>query len=341
MRFQTWILGFALSLLTLPCVADRLIIEPDMGRDPIINALNEAQSNVQLVMYGLTDTRLINTLIQTKNRGKYVAVLLEPSPYRTPDENTLAINRLKTANVDVLIPNPDFTLTHQKTLIVDGKSAVIMTFNFTHATFDKERNFGLMITDPDMIREIQAVFAADAKHEAIKVKNPNLVWSPNNSREKILSFIESAHSNIQIYAEGLQDYQVIGALANAARSGVKVQILMSTYGNPNRARKQINFLTRAGIQVQFSNQYEIHAKVIIVDQNRALLGSINLTNPSINKNRELSIFVKEPRIIAELEQTFAEDWGQTHAAARKVRKRDPNIALAKQLKSLLREFARA
>ncbi len=46
-----------------------------------------------------------------------------------------------------------------------------MTFNLTHAAFSqthhRERNFALLITEPSMVQEIQAVFNADWQHQAV------------------------------------------------------------------------------------------------------------------------------------------------------------------------------
>lgn len=307
-----------LACLIFFCVStafatEQLITEPDMGREPILAMMNNAKSSIKLVIYGLTDKQFINALINAKDQGKNVQVLLEPSPYLAQAENNYAKQTLRANDFDLQLPNPDYKLTHQKTLVIDQNTAVIMTFNFTNATFKKERNFALIITDPDEIQEIQRVFSADWQHIAVTVNNPNLVWSPNNSREKILDFINNAHQSIKIYAEGLSDSQVIGALAKAAHSGVRVEVLMSK--ESHRSQKKSVYLADAGVQVRISKQYMIHAKVILIDDKRALLGSINLTKPSMDSNRELSIITASENIVQTLNQTFDADWASANKAA--------------------------
>ena len=291
--------------------SEQLIIEPEMGRAPILSLMNDAKSSIKLVIYGLTDEQFINALIKAKNKGKNVQVLLEPKPYRAEGENTSAMQKLHADDIALQQPNPDFKLLHQKTLLIDQNYAVIMTFNFTHSTFKKERNFALIITDPAELQEIQNVFSADWQHKNIAVNNPNLVWSPNNSREKILELIHQAHSSIKIYAEGLSDYRVIGALAKAARSGANVQVLMSAEWN-KRDNKKFAYLSKAGVNVRFSKNYMIHAKVILIDQKRALLGSINLTKPSMDDNRELSVITNSANIVNALNSTFDTDWREAN-----------------------------
>jgi phosphatidylserine/phosphatidylglycerophosphate/cardiolipin synthase-like enzyme len=286
--------------------SDQLIIEPDMGRAPILTAMNHAKSSIHLVMYGLTDEKCIEALIDVKNKN--LQILLEKNPYKAEDENTLAIKLLQENNVPLYWPNPEFKLTHQKTFLFDHNKVLIMTFNLTHSTFTKERNFALLTTDQAIVDEIESVFEADKKHHHIAVNNPNLVWCPNNCRERIRSLIKNAKSSITIYAQDISDYSITGTLGTAARSGIRVQLLLSESANRIKNQKRFEYLQRAGVLIHFNKHYIIHAKVIIIDNQYALLGSINLTESSINDNRELSIITKDPRVIKELITTFREDW---------------------------------
>ena len=296
----------AFSLITT-AFAGELIIEPDAGRMPILSAINQATSSINLVIYGFTDERFIEALIHAKNTGKSVQILMEQTPYKTENENAAAIEQFQAHGVSLRWPDNSFKLLHQKMFLFDQNRAMIMTFNLTHSTFKNERNFALVITDPAETREIQTVFNADWKHTAVSVNNPNLIWSPDNAREKILSFIQSATSSIQIYDENISDFQVIGALAKAARKGVNIKILVSV--DPEKWNsKKFAFLKKAGVEIENSQHYLIHAKVIIVDNKKAMIGSINLTKPSLDNNRELAVLTQDPKVIRQLLNTFYSDW---------------------------------
>lgn len=301
-----FIITFLLCLASTAFASEQLIIEPDNGRTPLINAIENAKSSINLVMYGLTDPDMIKTLTDAQKSGKQIQVLLEPHPYKAEGENNFAIKHFQKAHVTVQWPNPQFKLTHQKTCLIDQQHAIIMTFNLTKSSFKNERNFALIIDDPAEIQEINRVFTADWQHKSVTVNNPNLIWSPDNSREKILNFINNAKLDIKIYAQNLTDYQTIGALAKAARAGKHVEIIMS-----NQSRKmqgKLDYLRRAGAIIHFNTNQIIHAKVIIVDHNRAIIGSINLTQPSMDDNRELSVITHDPTVINQLEKTFDRDW---------------------------------
>ncbi len=292
----------------------QLIIEPDMGRAPITHLINDATHSVDLVIYGFTDTQLADAFIHAKNGGKSVRILLQHYPYKADDENQNIIEKLQAEKLNLIWPDGDFKLTHQKTLVIDQQQALVMTFNFTHSTFKNERNFALLISDPAEVQEIQDVFNHDWQHQKTAVQQADLIWSPNNSRDKLLALIRSAKSEMNVYAEGLNDYQIVGALAKAARSGVKVHILTSVEKD-HVPSKQFDYLTRAGAEIRFDPDYIIHAKVIMVDHHQAELGSINFTRASINANRELAVISQDADVVKKLYSVFEQDWKQSSASA--------------------------
>ncbi len=303
----TRLLIFLLLFFSSPLFADELIIEPDNGREPILSAIQNAKSSIALVMYGMTDERFTQALIHAKNQGKSVQILLESEPYKASDENHNTVRELQAAQLDLHWPDKKFKLTHQKTFIFDQHAALVMTFNLTHSTFSRERNFALLIDNPDEVREIQQVFTADSTHQNSTVQNPNLVWSPNNAREKILKLIQDAKFNLQIYAQDINDYQMVGALAKAARRGVHVEIIMSAKSEKYKNNK-LAYLRRAGATIKTNPRYYIHAKVMLIDHQRALLGSINFTKSSLDNNRELSVLTTDKKVLQQLDKTFEQDW---------------------------------
>ena len=60
--------------------------------------------------------------------------------------------------------------------------------------------------------------------------------------------------------------------------------------------------------VHLSMGYYIHAKAIIVDEQRAYVGSQNFSRTSLEFNRELGVIVSDPLAVARLTAVFAGDW---------------------------------
>jgi len=178
-----------------------------------------------------------------------------------------------------------------------------MTFNFTRSAFKNQRNFALIIDNPEEVKEIRSHFQADWQRRPAPGQAGNLLWSPDNSRKKLLDLIANAKHDMQIYMQSLTDYQIINALKAAAKKGVNIEILTSD----KKHQKQLSSLQKAGIHIHPSRHYYIHAKVFIVDKQLALLGSINLTQNSLDHNRELSVITKDPNVVKQLRDRFYKD----------------------------------
>jgi len=300
---------FIFIICTTSVFADQLIIEPEMGRAPILNAINNTRYSLHLVMYGFTDDAILNALINQHDRGKNVQIILEEAPYKAGKENVKAINAFTKHGLNWQGTIPSIRLIHQKTLVIDADKALVMTFNFTNSTFKQTRNFALVLEDPRLVREIEEHFSADWNHQVSLSHHPSLIWSPGESRRKIIALINHAKQSISIYAQQLNDYKIVGALANAAKGGVQIDVLTSRKLND----KQAAYLQQRGVNIRYSKDLYIHAKAFIIDQQTAIIGSTNLTRASLDDNRELSVITQDKNIIKPLSETFEKDWQNANA----------------------------
>jgi cardiolipin synthase len=291
-----------------------LIVEPDDGIAPVLNRIQHAQKSIDLVMYTLADTQVEQALGQAAARGVAVRVLLNGGYYSKKEgSNDAPYAALQTLNVPVKWTPTTFALTHQKTLIIDGNDALIMTFNLQSKYYATGRDFAVDDTDPNDVAAIEKTFDADWKGSSITApQGDDLVWSPG-SEEELLYLINSAMSSLKIYNEELEDDDIVSALVAAAKRGVVVQLDMTYATN---WKPMFTELSQAGVQVRTyastSKVRYIHAKMILADNARVFLGSENFSNNSMNKNRELGLVLTSPAIIEGLDKIFASDW----AAAR-------------------------
>ena len=301
----------------------RVFVEPDASDAVIVDAIHSAKKSVLLEMYLLTDTKIIRALEEAAHHSVTVRVMLETHPYGSGSVSPIeTLDRLKAAGVQAQATSPNFSLTHEKGMVIDENTAYIMTSNFTLSALGvskttQNREYGIVDSNAQDVRTVIAIFNSDWDHSYIQqVDDPNLVVSPLNSRNVFLALINGAHKSLAVEAEEMQDSEVEQALVNAAERGVQVQAILPVPGNGSSDSNNdgISTIRQGGVQVREDPRLYMHAKIIIVDGQKAFVGSENISTASLNRNRELGIVVSDQSVLTTLRQTFQQDWSDSHSA---------------------------
>lgn len=285
-----------------------LIVEPDDGLAPITNVIASASSSIDLVIYELEDPDVEAALAAAQARGVAVRVMLDNLNSFGRHPNQPAYDYLQAHHVPVEWSPAYFTLTHQKTLIVDNRTALVMTFNLTPQYYRSSRDFAFVDPDHVDVAAIESAFNSDWKDtQATAPRGRDLVWSPG-SADVLLGLINAASTTLDIYNEEMADPRITSALEVAAERGVGVRVVM-TYDTSWKAA--FAELVQRGVDVRTyasSASFYIHAKAVIADDTRAFVGSENFSAQSLDTNRELGLLVSRPDLVGALEATFAHDW---------------------------------
>jgi phosphatidylserine/phosphatidylglycerophosphate/cardiolipin synthase-like enzyme len=303
-----------------------LIVEPDDGMAPVLNVIIGAKTSVDLVMYELDDAQIESALIADKKRGVAVRVILSGGYNGASSTMNVAEYDLLTANgVSVRWSPSYFALTHEKSLVVDGSRALIMTFNLVSKYYATGRDFGIVDSDPRDIAAMESTFnddwkgsgGADSERASLGGNNgdtgDDLLWSPG-AEQPLIDLINSAQRSLSIYNEEMADMDVTKALIDAAERGVAVYVDMT---GAAEWKWEFEELTTAGAHVRVyaddpAAPLYIHAKMIVADAGgasaRAFVGSENFSAGSLNENRELGIMISNQNIIAALMKIFTTDW---------------------------------
>ena len=209
--------------------------------------------------------------------------------------------------------SPDYRYTHQKTMIIDGAKAVIMTANLTSRYYGTSRDFLVVDTERANVSAITAVFDADFAGKAVLPgrERPGLVT--HRLAGPAVSLINGATSSLRIYSEEMGDRTVENALIKAAKRGVDVQVC----GENESGEYDSAFakLARAGIRISYyssSTGFYIHGKVVEADygtdHGKIFIGSENFSNTSLNQNRELGLIISSHPVMSAIAGTFASDF---------------------------------
>ena len=295
-----------------PTVGDQLslLVEPDRGIAPIYALIASARKSVDLTMYELVDTDADLALELAAGRGVNVRVLLDVN--REKSANLAAYTELTDMRVHVAWADPRYAATHQKTLVIDGSVAAVMTLNMTSRYYSSTRDFAVIDRNRSDVAAIEQVFNADFTHARITASPAaGLVWSPSQSQPALLSLINSATSSLLIENEEMADKSVTAALVSAARRGVRVVVVMTDQTDWHSAFASL-VAAHAVVRVYAADaSLYIHAKVVVADagtpRQRAFVGSENFSNASLNANRELGIETADPGVVSGLTATLNSD----------------------------------
>jgi len=297
----------------------RVYVEPDDGEQIITGAIKGARKSVWLEIYILSDRNVIRALEDAANNGIDVRVMLEPHPFGGGSSPSKTIDQLKAAGVRAQYTSPDFALTHEKGMIIDGSTAYIMTSNFSRSALGgssgssgfRNREYGIIDTNAQDVQAVISIFNADWNHTTAQFNDPNLVVSPINSRSDFSALIGRAHQTLLIEAEEMNDSSIEQALTSAAQHGVHVEVILpAPSGSSGDSNSQgIATIKPGGVQVREDSQLYMHAKIIVVDGVKAFVGSENISSQSLDQNRELGIIVSDATVLNRLQSTFQTDWG--------------------------------
>jgi phosphatidylserine/phosphatidylglycerophosphate/cardiolipin synthase-like enzyme len=292
---------------------------PDDTIEPILTAIGDAAQSLRIKMFSVSDRRVLSALVKAHKRKVKIRVLLNPARHSGEIQNKGARTVLLDAGIDVLDTNPAFAVTHEKSMVVDDAAAFIGSLNWDPDNFEETREFAVISTDPDEVAEVVECFEADWSRQPFEPRpSSNLIWCPGSGRERIAQFIDEAKHSLFVQNERYQDAIIVECLVRAKLRGVKVHV-MTRPSHSLRARKlvegvgDLRIMSDVGIGIHRMKDLKLHAKVLLADKSRAVVGSINLTSSSLDERRELALHLSDPEVVDRLVTVVHDDWRNSHA----------------------------
>ncbi|WP_232224316.1 phospholipase D-like domain-containing protein [Candidatus Paracaedibacter symbiosus] len=318
------ILSFGATAAPPPDWHDNAVfVMPDVGRKTWINAINNAEETIHMAAYKLSDPAILDSLKKAHERNVKINLLIEDFIFEHAGSSNVKspIEAFKEFATVYTLPKRRFNQAHSKMIVVDKEWGLISTGNLDAESFDgipeknipAARDFAVPILQIPIIDEMLRVFVADVNDKDVTPENRPLVFGPDHQRNTFLSLFNKAQREIKIYQQDFQDKELAEAACRAAKSGVKVQVLMMPFPFGKEIDRNIpnqNLMKEAGVDIGLFEKLYVHAKIIIVDGKEMYLGSGNFYTPAIDGTRELGILIENPEQIAIVEDQFEKDWAQ-------------------------------
>lgn len=296
----------------------RLIVEPDDGLEPVREFISSAQTSLLIKQFTFTEPSLVAATIDRFKAGVEVRVMLNAKRSGGDRANDETYEELRAAGIDVQWSSPKFYVTHEKSIVVDGKAAMVATYNLMIKYFTLTRDYGIITYDPDHIKQIIDVFNADWEHlDFTPADDAGLLWSNSNSRFQMARFIDRANETLLVQHPKFVDAVILDRLVDAADRGVEVKVLCGgKHGISDwdilDTFSSLRTLRRFGVKVRKQKNLRVHAKLLVVDGREALVGSMNIDRSAFDLRRELGVIIDDPEIVDRLRRVFKSDWKTSH-----------------------------
>jgi cardiolipin synthase A/B len=199
-------------------------------------------------------------------------------------------------------------------MAIDNEVGFIESLNWETRDLTQTRDYAVKTTDTSEIAEMVRCFDADWEGKPfLPATDSNLIWCPNNGRQRIADFIDGAKHTLLLQNERYQDMVIIERLVRAAVRGVRVRIMSRPLHKLKRKKlfegvSGLRIVHDVGAEVRTLKDLKLHGKIMIADNRRAIVGSINLSPGSFDDRRELAIETSSERVVSRLVTTAERDW---------------------------------
>ena len=295
-----------------------LIVLPDETAKPILDAIEGAKESLRIKMFVFSDPELLRAVTAAHQRGVKVRLMLNPARRSGEAENEDTRKQLMSAGIKVIDSNPAFDLTHEKSMIVDNATAFVKSLNWETRNFTETRDYAVATQHASEVEEIADCFEADwHRKKFVPREHSKLIWCSTNGRDRIAQFIDDTKHTLFLQNERYQDPIIIERLVRAKGRGVKVHVMARPPHSLKKAKLiegvgGLRIMDDVGIKVHKLKGLKLHAKMLLADGCRAIIGSINLTPGSFDSRRELAIEIGDEDILDRLQKVAHHDWENSH-----------------------------
>lgn len=280
----------------------------------LAEAIDQAQSSVDLAIYDLNLWSIRDALISAHQRGVQVHVVAE-SDNLDRDEFQDLIN----AGIEVL-GDRNQALMHNKFIIIDSYQVWTGSMNLTLNGAYHNNNNLIQINSTRLAEnyttEFEEMFLDDLFGSVSPANTPypeltldgtqvKTYFSPDDGvQARIVELIDGAQTSVHFLAFGLTADPIAEALVSAHQRGVQVSGVIET-GQVNNTGSDVDYLLDAGIDLRLDgNPRNMHHKVVIIDGEIVIFGSYNFSGSAEERNDENLLIIHSAELAAEFEAEF-------------------------------------
>jgi cardiolipin synthase len=262
---------------------DRVVTSLADRRNTILQTIRGAERRLSLSLFRCNDKEIFAELAGAVERGVEVEILTTARAKGGRKRLEKLWKRLERTGATVHAYTDPVVKYHAKYLVADDGPAIVASLNFTKKCFDRTCDALVVTHDPEVVAGLRLLMAADREGQRVPdTLSPRLIIGPELARQQLTALIEQARSTIRVIDAKVSDPDLVTRLNERRAEGVAVEIV---------GAKRLGNL-------------KSHAKIMLVDDEIAVVGSVALAALSLDFRREVAITVDDPTAVGEIEQLF-------------------------------------
>lgn len=264
---------------------ERLVLDAGDRKAALLDVIGAARRRLVLSLFRCDDFSVLDALAAALERGCDVEAILTKRAKGGKKRLRKLWGALEEMGAIVTWYGDPVVKYHAKYLVADETTAIVTTLNPTRKCFTRTWDALLVTDDPKVVKGLHALFHADAggpplaSHRAL---GDRLIVGPERSRHHIRRLITGARSSIRIIDHKLSDPDLVSLLKDRRRDGIVVSVL---------GRKAMGTL-------------EPHGKMMIIDEQVAVMGSTALSTLSLDFRREVSVVIHDQALVTRLNTSY-------------------------------------
>ena len=261
------------------------MLDPAERKAAMLEVIAGAKRHLVLSLFRCDDFSMLDALASALERGCEVEAILTKRAKGGKKRLKKLWDALEDMGAVVTRYGDPVVKYHAKYLVADGSTAVVTTLNPTRKCFSRTWDAVLITEDVSVAKGLLTLFRADAAGTPLPSRRPissRLIVGPERSRAGIRDLIAGARQSIRILDHKLSDPDLVGLLRERRTEGITVSVL---------GRHPMGAI-------------EPHGKMMIIDEQHAILGSTALSTLSLDFRREVSVIIHEPALVKQLNMSY-------------------------------------
>ena len=293
--------------------------------DGLLCAIMNSKKCFYGAFYDISSIKIADELITAFNRGVDVKLVSENDTF-----SGTAITKIIESGIPV-VADTGSGLMHNKFAIIDGTYVFTGSYNTTDNCTFRNNNNAILIHSPELadiyfseFREMfesgifgnkkeEGAFAELRKKYFVKLDdmNINVYFAPEDNVEKIIhDRISKAEKSIRFMQFSFTSDDIGEAIIKKFKDGIPVEGVFEKNGSDTEYSEYIKMKIE-DIPVRLdNNNYVMHHKVIIIDDNRVITGSFNISKNANSKNDENIIIIDSREVASKYIDEFNRIYGE-------------------------------